>query len=288
MPGALALWALVLAGPPATSEATAADPTGESSLYAPSSDPSPTEAPPEPPKPKTATREVGDPGLPGPTPAPQPIQIIPAPTPKPIPAPNPAAAPGLVPIQLAPPPPPPSGTGRLVGGSFSIALGLGAIAAIGIESARAGGDPRTAASTLVPLSLVGLGIGGYLLVRGAKARSNLLDWRAFSGERERPSGSGLIVGGILSTAVGTVSLASAAVGTATSTTQAERSRDLGLWIVSAATLSSGAIELGFGVVRRRRYHQWRAQTYLGSVGASLQPSLALLPRGAGLGLRGKF
>lgn len=218
---------------------------------------------------------------------PAPSLADPVTTPDPVvPEPELPASVALTPLPrlpLPPPPPPPSGAGRLVGGGFGIALGLGAIAVVFAEANREGGNPRFVAATFVPLGLTGIGVGSYLLARGAKARRNLLEWETYTGQSARPSGDGLIVAGTLGSLIGGVTLVAAGI----------QSRELDafsrplaptLFAVGGASLAFGAAALTGGLLRRRGYRYWRQATFLSAVGPVLAPS----PTGLSVGVRGQF
>lgn len=218
---------------------------------------------------------------------------VPAPTPTPTPAPTPEPTPSLAPPKLAlpPPPPPPTGAGRLVGGSFAIALGLGAASAMIVETSREGGNSRFAAATFIPLGLAGIGVGTYLLVRGAKARSNYNDWRAYTHRDALPTGDGLIVAGTMSTLIGGVTLVAAAVQ-ARQGDAFDRPLTPTLFGVGAAGVAVGVGALTWGLLRRGKYISWRQSTFLGSLTPSITPLLdpnqALVLRGASFGLRAQL
>lgn len=186
-------------------------------------------------------------------------------------------------LNLPPPPPPPDGSGRLVGGSVAIGLGLAAFGVATYEGTRMTGDRRFIAATFVPLGIAGVAAGTYLLVRGVKARRNFLDWRAYTERRSRPTGNGMIVGGVLSTVIGGVTLVTAVVEARE--VQAEDSvRVPVIASVGGVALIAGVFQLTFGLLRRQRYRAWRQQTFLGS----LSPTLSPLRAGASLGLAGRF
>src|SRR5690606_16434926 len=159
-------------------------------------------------------------------------------------------------LALPPPPPPPTGAGRLVGGSFAIALGLGAAAAVAVETTRERGNPQFAAATFIPLGLAGVGVGTYLLVRGAKARSNYNEWRAFTSRDALPTGDGLIVAGTMSTLIGGVSLVAAAVQ-ARDPDAFERPLTPSLFAIGATGVAVGVGALTWGLLRRGKYISWR-------------------------------
>ena len=209
-------------------------------------------------------------GEPAPTEPAEPIEpvIVPAPvivstpeltpTPAPTPEPPPLVAP---PLALPPPPPPPTGSGRLVGGSFALALGVGAASAVIVESTRENGNPRFVAVTFVQLGLASIGVGTYLLVRGAKARSNYNDWRAFTNSDALPTGDGLIVGGTMSTLVGGVTLVAAAVQARDPDAMTQPLTPT-LFAIGATGVAVGVGALTWGLLRRGKYRSWRQSTFL--------------------------
>lgn len=279
------LLALLLAGPGPTDEGVVYEPEAEapeaeapedaSAIAVPVAEPS---AEPEP----TPTLE--------PTPAPE---ISPAPEASPVPtAESGAAEPSarapleLPPPPLPPPPPPPNGNGRLVGGSITLALGLAAGAAVGIEASSEEGNPQFVAATFIPLGLAGVGIGTYLLVRGVKARSNYLDWQRYTEREARPTGEGMLVGGVMTTVIGGVTVLSAAVQ-AREPDAFETPLVPTLFGVGGAAVLGGVGLLTAGLLRRSRYATWRQSTFL-SGKAQLVPSLGFTRRGAFAGVSGRF
>lgn len=259
---ALLLGSLLLGSP-------APEPTDESVLY--ESEPEhgifePIEIPPTPPRP---------------TPAPTPslTEALEPPTEPPLPPPLPTP---VLTFDLPPPPPPPTGAGRLVGGSFAIGLGLAAASVVILEVARDDGNPRFVATTFIPLGLSSIGIGTYLLVRGAKARANFNDWRAYTSSNTRPTGEGLIVAGTMSTVIGGVTLVAASV-------QARDPDAFGqllaptLFAVAGTGIAVGVGSLTAGLLRRSRYRSWRQSTFL-----SAMPVVAPTRGGLSFGLVGRF
>jgi hypothetical protein len=304
---------LVLAAPPigATDESVIDSPEpSPADALAPADPPVPSPVPVPVPSPDSAASEAT-------TPDPSAPVSVPAGTaPAPVASPEPGVAPTQQPEQpdlppadlvvqrhfaLPPPPPPPSGAGRLVAGGFGIGLGLAAVAVLVVEANREAGNPRFVAATFVPLSLTGIGLGSYLLVRGSKARRNLLEWEAYTAERAQPTGDGLIIAGVFGTVIGGVTLITAGV----------KSRELDafrkpvaptLFAVGATSLAFGAGTLTGGLLRRQRYRRWRQGTFLttGGITPVLAPMLAgrregevaagtgLAWVGASVGVRGMF
>ena len=233
-------------------------PTGEGVIYEP-----PT-AEPEP---------VAEPE-PEPPPTPEIVIVVP-PTPPPRFEPEPASTFVVPAPALPPPPPPPSGAGRLVGGSFAVVLGLGAASALIVEATREDGNPQFAATTFIPLGLTGIGVGTYLLVRGAKARSNFNEWRAYTQRDPLPSGDGLIVGGIMSTLVGGVTLIAAGVQSR-DPDAFDRPLTPALYGVGATGVVVGVGALTLGLLRRGQYRSWRQSTFLGRVTPTITPTITPL------------
>jgi hypothetical protein len=223
----------------------------------------------------------------------EPIEIPPTP-PRPTAPPSPSLPEPLEPpneqllpppalvLDLPPPPPPPTGAGRLVGGSFAIGLGLAAASVVIVESTRDEGNPRFVATTFIPLGLSSIGIGTYLLVRGAKARANFNDWRSFTRAETRPTGEGLIVAGTMSTVIGGVTLVAASV----QARDPDAFDDLlapSLFAIAGAGIVVGVGSLTAGLLRRGHYNSWRQSTFLSTV-----PVIAPLRGGLGFGLVGRF
>lgn len=257
---ALLLGSLLLGSP-------APEPTDESALYEAKREAEhgglePIDIPPTPPRPT-------------PTPAPSLPAALEPPAAPPLPAPT------LV-LDLPPPPPPPTGAGRLVGGGFAIGLGLAAASVVIVETARDDGKPGFVGTTFIPLGLTSIGIGTYLLVRGARARANFNDWRAFTRADTRPTGEGLIVAGIMSTAIGGVTLVAASVQ-ARDPDAFDQLLAPSLFAVAGTAIAVGVGSLTAGLLRRGRYHSWRQSTFLSAV-----PVVAPMRGGLGFGLVGRF
>ena len=211
----------------------------------------------------------------------EPIEINIAPAPEPAPAPAPAleSEPQPRPFTpsprvLPPPPPPPTGNGRLVGGTFGIVLGVAAAVALGVETSRAEGNPRFAAGTFIPLALTGIGVGTYMVAKGAKTHRNFLDWEAYTQRDALPSGDGLIVGGTFSGVIGAITLV---VGVVQAQQPGGLDRPLAptLLGVGATGVAVGIAALTIGLLQRRTYTRWRESTFLGQLAPTLSPVIAL-------------
>ncbi len=234
-------------------------PTDEGVIYEPQSEQAPEPAP----EPEPAAK-------------PEPVTVEPAQEPE-FEPPPPFSPPKLA---LPPPPPPPTGAGRLVGGSFAIALGLGAASVMIVESARENGNPQFVAATFIPLGLTGIGVGTYLLVRGAKARGNFNEWRAYTNHEARPTGDGLIVAGTMSSLIGGVTLVAAAVQ-ARDPAALDRPLTPTLFAVGATGVAVGVGTLMWGLLRRSKYLSWRQSTFLsGRVTPTIAPLLGSNQTGA--------
>jgi hypothetical protein len=170
----------------------------------------------------------------------------------------------------------------LVGGSVAIALGLAAGSVVIVEAARADGNPQFVASTFVPLGLACIGVGTYLVVRGARARANFNDWKAYTGARSRPTGSGLLVGGTMSLVIGGVTVIAAGVK-AREPGAFDRPLTPTLFGVGAAGVAFGIGAVTWGLMQRNRYRSWRQSTFL-----SVVPTVAPMRGGVSLGVVGRF
>jgi len=200
-----------------------------------------------------------------------------APEPAPAPAQASPFGPSATVIQpafnLPPPPPPPDGSGRLVGGGFAIALGVGAAAAVVVEGSREAGNQQFVAATFIPIALASVGLGTYLLVRGAKARRNYNDWRIYASHEGHPTGDGLLVGGTISVLVGGVTLLAAA-GRARQAEGFDGPLTPTLLGIGATGVAVGVGALSWGFVRRKSYRSWREATFLGSLTPTITPLYA--------------
>jgi hypothetical protein len=219
----------------------------------------------------------------------EPIEISPPP-PRPTPPPAPSVAETLEPplpapapvLALPPPPPPPTGAGRLVGGSFAIGLGLAAASVVIVEVARDEGNPRFVATTFIPIGLTSIGIGTYLLVRGAKARANFNEWRAFTRSEARPTGEGLLTAGTMSTVIGGVALLAASIE-ARDPDAFDNLLAPSLFAVGGTGIAVGIGTLTAGFLRRNHYRVWRQRTFWSAV-----PVIAPMRGGLGFGVVGRF
>jgi len=180
--------------------------------------------------------------------------------------------------RLVVPPPPPSGTGRFVGGSVMLLAGLGLLTVATLEFADTRDTTQPYVSQ-VPAGISMLVIGGLMIGTGARDQRRLGEWEAATGVHARPSGNGLIVGGVTVAMLGGMSAIATAIAS-----------DMGLdaplsipagWATAGVGLGAGTALLIGGIVRRVRYGNWRA---------SLRgmPIVAPSRAGASVGFVGQF
>lgn len=155
---------------------------------------------------------------------------------------------------LPPPPPPPDGSGRIVGGTLAMGLGVAAFAVVSVELRRTSESNATyVTGTFVPLGVAALGIGTYMVVRGSKARANHEFWKSFTGLEPPRQGGGLLVGGTMTTAIGVVLLAT---GVARSAQGRQDTTATLMMSLGGAGVAGGALQLGLGLARRQRHERW--------------------------------
>ncbi|MFV8750060.1 hypothetical protein ACNOYE_05890 [Nannocystaceae bacterium ST9] len=190
---------------------------------------------------------------------------------------------------LPPPPPPPDGSGRLVGGSLALGLGVAAFVTVSQEAQRVGGNTTYVAATFVPLGLASLGIGTYLLVKGGQARANFRHWKQYTGYEVPPQGAGLLVGGTMITAIGGVVLIA---GASRSARGEQDTLTTALLSFGGAGLVAGGIQLALGFVRRERHRRWRHNSLFVLGPPTIAPLAPIGARarvdGLALGLSGRF
>jgi hypothetical protein len=183
---------------------------------------------------------------------------------------------------LPPPPPPPDGSGRIVGGTLAMGLGVAAFAVVSIELRRTSDANATyVTGTFVPLGIAALGIGTYTVVRGSKARANYNFWKSFTGLEPPRQGGGLLVGGTMTSAIGVVMLAT---GVARAARGDQDTSATLLMSLGGAGVATGALQLGLGLARRQRHERWLRRGLV-----QLAPSVGPTPRGGWLvGVAGRF
>lgn len=176
------------------------------------------------------------------------------------------------------PPPPWSGAGRFVGGSVMLIGGVGLLTAATLEFAN-GRDTTQPVVSHVPAGVAMLVAGGLMIGTAARDQRRLSEWESATGITARPTGNGLIVGGVTATTLGTM----AAIATSIAMDMdldAPRSIPAG-WATAGAGLGAGTAMLIAGIVRRSRYGNWRA-------GVPGIPMVAPARAGATVGFVGQF
>lgn len=219
-------------------------------------------------------------------------------------APEPAATtPTLIEVPLAPPPPAPalvvtttpaplapagvvaphwtltrkppwSGSGRFVGGSMMLIIGTGVLVAATFEFSDGRDTTRPMISNL-PGGIAALVAGGVMIGTAARDQQRLGDWEAAQGRKAKPSGNGLIVGGVTMASLGGL----AAIATSIASEwdlDAPRSMPAG-WATAGVALGGGVAMIIAGSVRRARYER-----------AYAMPTLAPTRAGASVGITGRF
>lgn len=258
-----------VAPPPTPSEPTAPPPTSTPPL---TSTPPPTTTPPaegQPevtPPPAEATTE------------PTPVEAFRTITP--------ASEPMMAP-RLAPPPPP--GAGMRVGGG--ILIGVGVLDAIvgGFALAAANrleSDPTFASADVRPIRVAGaihlvgglveVGAGVGMVVAGVRRAKRLKAWESEHAMAVPKTGNGMIVGGSVLLGVG--ALDGLALGITASQAGGVAPFDV---VVTVSEVAAGAVLLGVGLARKKRYRAWEERSFVA-------PSVTQLPGGMAMGLRGRF
>jgi hypothetical protein len=215
-------------------------------------------------------------GPPTAEPAPPPAQV--ASPPQVTAPPPPAPAPYRI---IRPNPRPPwDGSGRIVGGSF---LAAGGASLVGLAISGIAMDPSpngTLNGILGIVSGLALSAGGAsTIVGGARTRRRFGEFVAGRRIDPPPQGSGLIVGGAATLAP---SLVIGIVTMVVSLDPRQRGNPVVpvMYSVSGAGLVAGATMLGIGIHRRRGYERW--------VKHQVSPSASLTPKGATVGISGRF
>lgn len=190
-------------------------------------------------------------------------------------------------VAVLPPPPPPayvvpappwSGSGRFVGGSVMMIAGVGLLTAATLEFSN-GRDTTKPFISHVPAGVSMLVAGGVMIGTATRDQHRLSEWEAATGIDARPSGNGLIIGGVTATTLGVM----AAIATSIASEMdldAPRSIPAG-WATAGIGLGGGTALLIAGIVRRTRYGHWRNS--LRGV-----PMVAPTRAGATLGFVGQF
>lgn len=146
----------------------------------------------------------------------------------------------------------------------------------GLDRKDSESNPRALTFNLAAVGLISVGTASVLLISGSLARRDFDRWRADTGAVVRKNGTGLITGGALLMAVGSASLVYAGL-----VARVEPDVIVPVLItLGAAEVAAGIGLLSGGLVRRSRHRAWQSSTSM--------PTLVPLPRGAGLGLVGRF
>lgn len=178
------------------------------------------------------------------------------------------------------PPPPPSGAGRFVGGPVLLVAGLGLLTAATFEYAGSRDGTKLLIGQ-VPAGVVMLVAGSTMIATGARDQLRLSTWEARAGMHARPSGNGLIVGGVTAMSLGALAAGATAIAQDLRL-DAPRSIPAG-WATAAAGLGGGAALLIAGAIRRTRYGAWRER-----VTGLPVPTISPTRAGAQVGVVGQF
>ncbi len=212
-----------------------------------------------------------------------PVAVVPAPAAV-VPAP-------VVLVSVAPPPamatkfqrqviarPPWSGTGRFVGGSVFIVAGLGLLTAATLEFAD-GSDTTAPFVSHVPAGVAAVIAGSIMIATGVRDQHRLGEWEAATKIDARPSGNGLIIGGVATVALGTMAAVATSIASELDL-DAPRSIPAG-WATAGVAIGAGTAMLIAGLVRRGRYGAWRDRV-------TGTPVIAPIRSGATIGMHAKF
>lgn len=176
------------------------------------------------------------------------------------------------------PAPPWSGAGRFVGGSVMLIAGTGLLSAATLEFSD-GRDTTKPLISQVPAGVAMLVAGGIMIGTAARDQRRLSEWEATTRIQARPSGNGLIIGGVTATSLGVM----AAIATSIASDMdldAPLSIPAG-WATAGVALGGGTALLVAGIVRRSRYGKWRD-------GLRGVPMVAPSRAGATVGFVGQF
>ncbi len=190
-------------------------------------------------------------------------------------------------VAVIPPPAPPvrvvprppwSGAGRFVGGSVMLIAGTGLLVAATFEFSD-GRDTTQPLISQVPAGVAMLAAGGVMIGTGARDQRALSEWEAKTRMRARPSGNGLIVGGVTATSLGIMAAVATSIA-ADMELDAPLSIPAG-WATAGVAIGGGTSMLIAGLVRRSRYGKWRD-------GLRGVPLVAPARAGATVGFVGQF
>lgn len=182
------------------------------------------------------------------------------------------------PVMQAVPQPPWSGTGRFVGGAVMLTAGLGLLTAATIEFTD-GRDTTQPVVSQVPAGISMLVAGGIMIGTGIRDQRRLSEWEAATRIDAKPTGTGLIIGGVTAVSLGSMAAVATAIA-ADMDLNAPRSIPAG-WATAGVALGGGTALLIAGIVRRARYGKWRDRV-------TGIPMVAPIRAGATVGLVGQF
>lgn len=152
------------------------------------------------------------------------------------------------------PQPPWSGSGRFVGGSVMLIAGIGLLTAATLEYSN-GQDSTQPLISQVPLGVSMLVASGFMIGTAARDQRRLSEWEAATRVNARPSGNGLIIGGVTAALLGGMSAIATSIAVDMDL-DAPRSIPAG-WATAGVGLGAGTALLVGGIVRRVRYGKWR-------------------------------
>ncbi|MFV8754655.1 hypothetical protein ACNOYE_29260 [Nannocystaceae bacterium ST9] len=180
----------------------------------------------------------------------------------------------LQPWELPSRKPPWSGSGRFVGGAFMMVIGTGLLVAATLEYAQ-GRDATMPMMSNLPGGIGSVVAGGVMIGTGVRDQLRLSQWESATRRIAPPSGNGLIVAGVATTALGGL----AAIATSIASDMdldAPRSIPAG-WATAGIGIGGGAAMLIAGIVRRAHYER-----------AFATPTIAPTRGGASIGISGRF
>ena len=201
--------------------------------------------------------------------------------------PEPSASPRPEPVAAEPAPSEPAhGTGRLAAGPVAMGFGVmfAVIGAQGIDPKDLTPAPPALTGTLITLGVLSVLGGTISLLNGANANKRYNQWRKDTRYITAPDGSGRVAAGALVTGFGGAMMV--VFGAASTNESVADIYPPALMLsVGGGVTAAGVGLLSWGLVRRKRYRQWRAETPLST--AAL-PYVVPLRRGVGVGLSGRF
>jgi hypothetical protein len=212
--------------------------------------------------------------LPAPAPAPMPEATVVVPTPVVDPA--PVACP--TPVARSIGKRPAVGTGLMVAGAGGLAWATVMVVLATIGRNEAGLDSKQT----IPIGLTAIpiaGLGAAAMVAGIKTNQKYNRWVDENGLDAPAPGNGMLVAGVMLSSVGAITM-----GFAIDHNRRIANPDMGdraLTGVSAATLASGVMLLGGGVIQRSRFSAWEGVGYI-------RPGFYAGREGGGVAISGRF